>query len=251
MSRSTLSAALGLLLCLLLGVALLQGCGTHRAGDQSSGASPRAHASTAAPLTEPGCYRRAGARRIVVGTGPLRLVGEVIGHSDRVVITSNQSNQDLCAWVPFARRLAARGVEVVLYDYTTDYLDSLQRMLTRVHRRAGTVALLGGSVGAMASLVAGARHPDEVDAVVSLSGEDAFSGIVVADAVRHLRAPAMFVAARHDPLLVADAARRYQRIAPSKHKHLLLVGGSRHGTALLAAPRVARAVADFLVRRTR
>jgi hypothetical protein len=48
-----------------------------------------------------------GSQAAVLGTGP---VG---------VVLSNQSDQNLCGWLPFANTLAARGFRVLVYDYGT------------------------------------------------------------------------------------------------------------------------------------
>ena len=42
----------------------------------------------------------------------------VLGTGSRGVLLSNQSDEDLCAWLPLARTLARSGFRVGLYDYS-------------------------------------------------------------------------------------------------------------------------------------
>jgi hypothetical protein len=48
-----------------------------------------------------------GSQAAVLGTGRLG------------VVLSNQSDQNLCGWLPFAKTLATRGFRALVYDYDT------------------------------------------------------------------------------------------------------------------------------------
>lgn len=225
---------------LVLAGLLLVAAGT--AGCQAASAPPRAAAPP--PSTSPpppgsvdGCFTPAqGSVETVPGTGGGTVTLAVIGTGPRVVLLSNESDENLCSWLPFARRLAVSGYRVVLWDYGPDpAADELTGLVRRL-RAAGAarLVLMGASEGAKASLVAAARTAPAVRAVVSLSAEYVLApGIVVADFVKRVRCPLLVVTADQDPYGSAGAAREFMATAPGTVKRLVSVPGTDHGTALL------------------
>ena len=92
----------------------------------------------------------AAARPQVLGTGP---VG---------VVLSNQSDQNLCGWLPFAKTLASHGLRVLVYDYGTaaDPAGDVVNAAAKLHElRVRTVLLAGASRDAGASLIAAQGSP--------------------------------------------------------------------------------------------
>ena len=184
------------------------------------------------------------------GGGTLTLA--VLGTGPRVVILSEQSNELLCSWVPFAGRLAAAGYRVVLWDFGGGLpAEELTAVARHVASKETTrMVLMGASEGAKASLVTAARLGSAVSGAVSLSAEVILSpGIQVADSVRRLHCPLLLVTASQDAYDSVSAARQFMALAPSTAKRLVTVPGSDHGTALLSGRSGATtvpAVIDFL-----
>lgn len=238
MSKSTF-------ISVLIVVGLVAGC----AGSPTLSAAPGTQSSpTPSPtLQQPACLARSAARHEALGPSPALDV-YAIGRSRDVVIASNQSDEDLCAWVPFATSLASHHVEVLLYDYTFGDAVSLLTRVVRSAWRDGarTVSLVGASEGAKASIVVAGRHPRAVTAVASLSAEASLGGIDVSTYARRLLVPVLYLSARHDPYGAMQAARRFEQVTPAREMSLRIVPGEDHGTALLDHPAIAGEVLRFL-----
>jgi pimeloyl-ACP methyl ester carboxylesterase len=192
----------------------------------------------------------AGPHTKIVGfrsPGRHRTTAAILGVGRVGVVLSNQSGNNLCGWLPFARALAARGVRSLLYDYRwgTQSQEALAAAAGLRARGVTRVALLGASLGAGASLVAASKRPRGVIGVVSLSGESFIAG--VHKAIPRLLLPVLFVAAEDDNYGAGTDAQDFYEDAPSKDKRLLLVPGKAHGIDLLADAGIRGTVADWLV----
>jgi pimeloyl-ACP methyl ester carboxylesterase len=206
-------------------------------------------AVSASPALD-GCLTDRAAQVVAVPGTAIR--AGFLGSGARVVVLSNQSDQNLCSWLPFAAKLTAAGYRVVVWDYAGgaagDELSAVVRLVRS--RGAARIALMGASRGAKTSLVAGARIKPVVDGVVSLSAELVLNpGIIVADSVAKLPCPLLLVTADQDPYGSAEAAPTFLAAAPNPDKKLVTVPGSGHGTKLLygaSAGTVVPAVLAFL-----
>lgn len=170
-----------------------------------------------------------------------------LGDGSRAVVLADESDLDLCAWLPFARRLVQAGYRAVLFDYRLPVPDTVAVVRYLRAHGARSVALVGASQGAKVSIVVGTHHGVRVDAVVSLSAESALSGVGdVLPYARRLRVPVLFVTAAEDPYGSADATRSFAHATRAPHHRLVVVPGDAHGVALLHTASVAGAVLDWL-----
>ncbi|HEX2307204.1 MAG TPA: hypothetical protein VHI14_02650 [Jatrophihabitantaceae bacterium] len=239
----------GALLALGPVVLLAVACGSGSAPSAASPSSASAESSSthaAGPLAPWPCLANVQATAAVVpGTPELTLA--FVGTGTRVLILSNQSDEDLCSWLPLAQRLVDRGLKVALYDYVTSPRADLGRAITYVRSHGATaVSIAGASQGAKTSIIVGATVAPPVQAVVSLSAEAALQGVAVAPYAARLRVPTLFLTAAHDAYGSTSATKGYYRATPAPTKRLVLVPGTAHGTALLASAPVTAAVVDFV-----
>jgi pimeloyl-ACP methyl ester carboxylesterase len=173
----------------------------------------------------------------------------LLGTGKTVLVLSDQSDQDLCSWLPFTGRFLAAGYGVALWDYgSVAPIDELAGGVAAV-RSAGAakVVLVGASKGAKVSLLAAVRVRPPVAGVVSLSAEDTLQpGIDVVAAVRPLRVPVVLLTSAGDLFGSAQAAAGIARSMSGSDKKVISVPGAAHGTALL--PAVLAPVITFLRR---
>src|SRR6266511_2392612 len=152
----------------LLAFALLVGACSGRA---PSGSPPP---TTQGPLD--GCVPTGQASLVDLGGGHQ---AAVLGSGGNGVVLSNQSDQNLCGWLPFGKVLAERGFRVLLYDYgaATDPAGDVALAAAKLRSLgAGTVQLVGTSESAKASLIAATTLQPPPAAVVSLSAERTLQG---------------------------------------------------------------------------
>jgi pimeloyl-ACP methyl ester carboxylesterase len=225
---------------------VLSGC----AGQKAARSAAPPTTPTTRPVALDGCVQPGSAQLVDVGGGHQVAV---LGTGPVGVVLSNQSNQNLCGWLPFARTLAARGFRVLVYDYgiTADPAGDVAKAAATL-RELGvrTVMLAGASQGAKASLIAAPAIRPPVGGVVSLSAERTMGGQEVQPFAAKLRAAVLFVVAKGDPYGAGDATPRLYRAATkASSRRLVVVAGDAHGTDLLTGPNGARVrsmIIDFL-----
>jgi pimeloyl-ACP methyl ester carboxylesterase len=198
------------------------------------------------------------------------LVGAVAGRpGGRVgVVVANTADGEICNWVSLGglpaviNGLVGDGDQVLLFDYRGTGRSS-KAPAARSHaydkdvlgaaaalRRRGAqqIVLIGGSLGGIVSLVAGAELKPTPAAVVGLSAGGISAPFANADgrvAAAKLHAPLLLVVAHNDEL--GDAKKLY-RASSAKDKQLLVVPGSAHAYFGLdpAGPRVSARVLAFV-----
>ena len=195
----------------------------------------------------------------VVGDGGAGGEGVVCGSGPRGVALGHMGGQDLCAWLPYARRLATDGYHVLAFDFRqhgSSAYPAAPRRLWRVdldmraaagvlrRRGARTVVIAGGSLGAIASVWAGASTTPPVDGVVSLSAPDFFRTVDLVVVARRLTSPVLFMAAEDDGLFV-DAARKLYDAAGSTDKRLVTFPAGGHGINMFRGSGAAERWAPF------
>jgi len=174
-------------------------------------------------------------------TGPVPV--ELLGTGATTVVLSNSSDQDRCAWVPFARTLVDKGFRVALWDYGDGAPQTELAGIVSAVR--GRVILLGASKGAKTSLVAARQLGSAVAGVVSLSAEARLApDIDVASASAGITVPVLLVTADNDPYGSAQALDGIRR--GLANAQVLRVPGSAHGTLLLDDPAISAQILAFL-----
>jgi pimeloyl-ACP methyl ester carboxylesterase len=192
-----------------------------------------------------------------------KLVGHRFGKGTTAVILTHQSEGSLCDWLPYARRLAARGYFVFpidfrgygfsdtppsgQYRYVQD-ITAAVKALRRLGKRK--IFVLGASMGGIASVVAGASVSPALAGVVSVSAPARYRGMDGVAAGKRLRVPVLYVAATGDDNAgydFSEDAKALHRAAASRDKRLELLPGPLHGIALVAgSPKARAAIESFL-----
>jgi fermentation-respiration switch protein FrsA (DUF1100 family) len=239
----------------LLAVALLCSCAS-----TSGGSGARAGGSTPAPVPTPGSTAPSSAAPSAVSlpddcvppgkarvlqatvTGSTRnetLPVAVLGTGKNTVILSNESDEDLCSWLPLADHLTAAGYRVAIWNYGAALPPDELTAVTAAVRAdgAGPVILMGASEGAKSSLIAGAGMQPPVVGIVSLSAESYLKGgMDVKSYIPKLSCPLLLLTAADDPYGSAPAAANFAAAARPGQARLLTFPGAAHGTALLQPP---------------
>ncbi len=226
----------------------------------TGGVSTGNAAPTATPpplrMTDP-CVRGALRRQVVRfrAADGVRLIGVRLGRGSRGVVLGHMVRQDLCSWLPYARRLARAGYHVLAIDFRQHGssafpvagrklwrvdLDMRAAVATLRRRGVRSVVIAGGSLGALASVTAGAVIRPAVNGVVSLSAPAHFQRVDGEVAAPRLSAPVLYVAAADDPQF-ADDARRLYDLTAAQDKRLVIFPAGGHGLNLLRGPAAAQA----------
>ena len=202
------------------------------------------------------CTPQQGDLRFQASDGT-RLVGHKFGSGRVAVVLAHESRGWLCDWVPYAKRLAARGYLAFPFDFR-GYGDSQMHPVSNVRldrdvaaaaktlRGLGAkkVFLVGASIGGSAVIHAAADVRPLVNGVVSVSG--AADLVDATPAAKRLHVPALFIAGRYDLDFAANARRLYSA-TPAKDKKVVIVASGEHGTRLVAAEaKVRTAIETFL-----
>jgi hypothetical protein len=239
--RAGVAVLLATLLILLAG-----GCG---GGGQASGSGSGSAESTASTPTSQSATT-AAALDGCVASGQVEVgnaQGAVLGTGLVGVVLSNQSDQNLCGWLPFGRTLAGRGFRVLLHDYAGDPVEAIARGAAKLRSLgARTVFLIGASEGAKASLVAGTTVRPPVAGVVSISPEQYLQGTDMVPVAARLRVPVLYLSARDDLVAGSAPSDLYKATTSSPSRRLAVLPGTAHGTDLLKGPGGPRAQALVL-----
>lgn len=212
--------------------------------------SAKASSGAAAPTAPaPDCALPAGVVRPSVRVMTLPVFVGVLGGpvaGRPAVVLSNQSDADLCSYLPFARRLTAAGYTVALFNYAGPPVDDIVAVAgwLRAHG-ASRVAVAGASEGAKATVIAAATMDPAPEAVVSVSAEATLQGAAVAPSASQLTSPTLWITAKDDPYGSFDATAEFHRVDPGPVNDLLVVPGIQHGEELLPGPAGVR-VLQFL-----
>ena len=192
-----------------------------------------------------------------------KLVGHRFGKGTTAVILTHQSEGDLCDWLPYAKRLAARGYFVFPIDFRGYGFSDVPAAgpyryaqdvaaATKALRKLGKrkIFVVGASMGGIAAVVAGANVSPPLAGVVSISAPARYRGMDGVKAGPRLRVPVLYLAATADDNggydFSKDAEAMFAKTA-AKDKRLELLPGAAHGIGLIASsPRAKALVEGFL-----
>ena len=162
--------------------------------------------------------------------------GFVLGGGSGGVIFSNQTDTDLCDWLPLARETAGEDRRALIYDYSYKP-DAAKEVAAAAVELEGLgvdrVVLVGASKGAVGSLVAATTiESPSVAGVASLSSVGDFEGLDPREDAGGLDMPLLLMASRDDGD-AAEVAREVAKRAPTDEAKVEVFGGYDHGTDLL------------------
>lgn len=174
--------------------------------------------------------------------------GALLGDGETGIVISNQSEGQICPWLPLAEALAKNHNRVLLYQYGSGDRADLVAAAAAFMAGQGIkhIILIGASQGAKATIVAATRNLPGLVALVSLSAEDSLAGLNVEPYAQKINLPTLFITADHDPYGSSKATNTFYKDAPVKDKQLIVVPGDAHGYDLLADPSVLSAVVKFV-----
>lgn len=204
----------------------------------------------------------------------VNLVGGTLGTGTVGVVFANALSGDLCQWLPLARRFVGEGYRVLVFDFRDTGLSDFARgdaqgradldLLAAIAKLralgAQEVAVVGGSLGAIAAIIAGAADPT-LSAVVAVSGSTSTQlagrkwGKLVPEAVApNLHVPLLVIVGRDDVGPYAGSTQLYEA-APVADKQLVVVPTSLHAQELFhpsapTAPELTTLVLEFVRGRT-
>jgi pimeloyl-ACP methyl ester carboxylesterase len=231
------------LLATVLAVAVLAGCAGH---PSASGSAAR---DDAAPVAgdECGDLINGGTQVRFTDAKGAELAGVMLGKGSTGVVLSHMSDGDICAWLAYGVQLARNGYRVIVYYFhgfgtsgaadgsTLDGDVVAAAGYLRAHG-ATKVALIGASMGATASVVAGAALQPPPAVVVSISGPEYYQGMDALAAAGKLRVPVLYAAGVTDGDFADNAQALYDATPPGTNRTLLVAPSSSHGTGLVGGP---------------
>jgi pimeloyl-ACP methyl ester carboxylesterase len=213
------------------------------------------------------CVTRAERQRVVRFStfDRVRLIGLELGGGPRGVVLAHQGGGGegpwLCAWMRYARHLAAQGYRVLVFDHrgfgssgrTTHWprarrvdFDVMAAVGLLRRRGAERVVLAGASLGGAAVLSAAAFAPAHVGGVISFAAPQTYARIDALAASRALRVPALYISAEGDADFPEEARAMYEACGAAD-KRLVIVPGFEHGAPVLREPST-RALVDAWIR---
>jgi hypothetical protein len=202
-----------------------------------------------------GCVPLSGAVRKVVirSASGTPLSAGLIGGGGTTFVLTDESDENLCSWLPVIATLRTHGYSALLYDYS-DATELPREVTAAVRSALGAgarhVVLMGASVGARASIEAAVARPRGVIAVVSLSAEQSVRSdpTDLAAVARRVKLPTLLISSSADPF-VAGFTPQLRRSLGASDKHALILPGLDHGTELLTGkygPHVDAAILKFV-----
>ncbi|GIG22074.1 hypothetical protein Cch01nite_27980 [Cellulomonas chitinilytica] len=218
----------------ILGLAssLVAACST--GGDAAGPAATRAVPVTSAAAVErPACAADAGGELVTATTSTGDPVGIlVIGAGTGGVVLGPHDDGDICQWLPYATRLAAR-YRVALYDWADPRTD-LPALAAAALRDAGAqkVVLGGASYGGAVALSEAYRVQPAPSGVLTLGGEITLPGLDGTAGIAQWTGPLLQLGSTDDDFFDSDDAEQLRLLHPGDET-IVMFPGTAHGLELL------------------
>lgn len=223
------------------------GCSEQQAAPPAASAPATISPSAGATLPPVGAECREEATkgrtlRLTTGAG-LTVAAVDLGTGSSGVVLAHQSDGSLCEWLPYGEQLAALGYRVLAFDFVGSGSSSMAKQKTYVEdvrtavdylRQQGAlkVVVIGASMGATMSIVAGAAITPPVDGIVALSSPLTFDGVNAQRAAPSLKSPVIYIAGDTDGDYATYAKNIYDA-TPANLRTLLVVTSAQHGIRLI------------------
>ncbi|NUO55931.1 MAG: alpha/beta fold hydrolase [Hamadaea sp.] len=217
----------------LLSVLAVSACG----GDDKPTAEP------SGPRAGGNCEEAAAAGRPVHfgAEESADLYGLVFGDGPTGIVISHMNGGDVCQGMPYAKELAGRGYRALVFDFagfgaspgSAAVPQARQVVAAATFLRkdgASAIVLIGGSMGATASVAAAPQLTPPPKAVVSLSAPTSFGADNALPAAAKLTSPVFYTAGEYESSF-ADAAKQLYDATPTSVPRTLLLGeaSANHG----------------------
>jgi dienelactone hydrolase len=179
-----------------------------------------------------------------------QVLGAVLGEGEVGIVLAHQLQSDLCEWLDYAKRLRDMGRRVLIFDFAFDQVGDVVGAAAELRREGATkIVLVGGSMGATASLVAATIISPPVAGVASLSGPADFGAMDAMAASKQLTVRVLYMASANDDKRFPTDARAMYAACQSANKQLLILPGNEHGSDILggvAAEQARAALEKFI-----
>jgi dienelactone hydrolase len=227
---------------------------------------PSARPTPSGPRAGADCEEAAAAGRAVHfgDDQSVELYGLVFGQGATGVVIAHMNGGNVCQGTPYAKELAASGYRVLVFDFagfgaspgSAGIAQARQVVAAATFLRAdgaANIVLIGGSMGATASLAAAPQLSPPPKAVVSLSAPLSFGADNALNGVEKLTVPVFYAAGEFESGF-ADNAKQLYDATPKGVTRTLVLGtaSSNHGLWLtdptVGVPDLRAKIADFLRR---
>lgn len=181
------------------------------------------------------------------------LYGVVYGTGRTGVVIAHMNGGNACQGTPYGKELAAAGYRVLILEFA-GFGASTAAGATKAQQIAAAaaylrsdgataVALIGGSMGGTASLIAATQITPPVKAVVSLSAPTTFGGDDALSAVAKLAVPVFYSAGEYESSFVDNAKELFAATPKTVERKLVLGAATASHGLWLTDPAVG--VADL------
>jgi hypothetical protein len=215
-------------------------------GDQATGDTTSTTSATTSTTTPAGPCGIAEATDITFSAGRegATLHGVLVGQGSTAIVLAHESDRDACGWAFFVPELTADDRQIFAFDFNGNGsssrigdgrldLDLLAAVAEVRNRGATRVVVIGASMGGTAALAAAGTPNSGIDGVVSLSAVSSWLQTDAAASAATISVPVLFAAAENDGS-TAETAQGVSETCGCAYPDVLVFGGMRHGTRLLA-----------------